>query len=53
MGRWLAHDLNADKLAAKPFTHLPVLGVPGWWPGNEQADSYAEVSVFSAPRVAP
>ena len=29
MGRWLAHDLNADKLAAKPFAHLPVLGGTG------------------------
>ena len=24
---WVAKDLSADKLAAKPFTPLPVLGV--------------------------
>lgn len=53
MDRWLAHDLSADKLASKPFAHLPVLGVPGWWPGNELADFYADTSVFRAPRVVP
>jgi hypothetical protein len=29
---WLAARLTAGDLAAKPFTPLPVLGVPGWWP---------------------
>ena len=31
----MAADLSAGKLAAKPFVPLPVLGVPGWWPENE------------------
>ena len=31
MDAWMAADLSAEKLAAKPFAHLPVLGVPGWW----------------------
>ena len=35
---WVATDLNANKLAGKPFTPLPVLGVPGWWPQNEPVD---------------
>jgi hypothetical protein len=43
---WVANDLSADKLAAKPFAHLPVLGVPGWWPGNAEPDFYADTSVF-------
>ncbi|MBK9347392.1 MAG: DUF3025 domain-containing protein [Burkholderiales bacterium] len=49
---WLAQDLSAEKLATKPFAHLPVLGVPGWWPANEDAAFYADASVFRAPRVA-
>lgn len=48
--RWLAHDLNADKLASKPFAHLPVLGVPGWWAGNEDPVFYDDVSVFRLPK---
>ena len=47
---WLAQDLSAEKLATKPFAHLPVLGVPGWWGANEQAQFYADVSVFRPPR---
>lgn len=47
---WMAQDLSADKLASKPFAHLPVLGVPGWWAANEDAAFYADASVFRAPR---
>ena len=43
---WIALDLSAQKLAAKPFAHLPVLGVPGWWPPNEDPEFYREQSVF-------
>ncbi len=49
---WMAADLNADKLATKPFAHLPVLGVPGWWPENSDPIFYADTSVFRPPRVA-
>lgn len=49
---WVAADVNADKLASKPFAHLPVLGVPGWWPGNEVAGFYADPEVFRAARAA-
>jgi hypothetical protein len=52
MDAWLAATLSAPMLAAKPFAHLPVLGVPGWWPENESADFYADASVFRAPRSA-
>lgn len=50
---WVAADLCADKLAGKPFAHLPVLGVPGWWPGNEAAGFYDDAMVFRAARDAP
>lgn len=47
---WLAQELSAEKLARKPFAHLPVLGVPGWWPGNEDAGFYTDAQVFRALR---
>ena len=43
---WVARDLNAGKLAGKPFIPLPVLGVPGWWPENEDFSFYDDRSVF-------
>ena len=48
---WMAADLSADKLAAKPFAHLPVLGVPGWWAANEDLAFYDDLSVFRLPRI--
>lgn len=45
----LARDLGAGKLAAKPFAHLPVLGVPGWWPDNEDPGFYDDATVFRPP----
>lgn len=48
---WMAQDLSADKLAAKPFAHLPVLGVPGWWAANGAPGFYDDPSVFRAPRL--
>ena len=47
---WLVQDLSAEKLASKPFAHLPVLGVPHWWPANENPIFYADTSVFRLPR---
>jgi hypothetical protein len=34
------------------FTHLPVLGVPGWWPGQGE-HFYADASVFRPMRKRP
>lgn len=45
----LASDIDPTRWAAKPFTPLPVLGVPGWWPANEAEDFYADPQVFRAP----
>lgn len=47
---WVAADLSTEKLATKPFVHLPVLGVPQWWPGNEVLGFYDDQMVFRAPR---
>ena len=47
---WLASDLTAPRLAAKPFLPMPVLGVPGWWAANEHPGFYDDARVFRAPR---
>lgn len=47
---WLAERLTPDWLAAKPYTPLPVLGVPGWWPANESGAFYDDLRVFRPPR---
>lgn len=44
--QWLVQDLTPEKLATKPFTPLPLLGVPGWWPANENPRFYDDVGVF-------
>lgn len=43
---WLASLCGADTLARKPFTPLPVLGVPGWCAGNENFSFYDDSLVF-------
>ena len=50
---WLASALNAEVLARKPFAHLPVLGVPGWWPANAEPGFYDDPGVFRAARQRP
>ena len=52
MDVWMAADVSAEKLASKPFAHLPVLGVPGWWAANEAQSFYADTSVFRLPKAA-
>jgi len=47
---WMANDLSTDKLAAKPFAHLPVLGVPHWWADNTTPGFYDDVSIFRPAR---
>jgi hypothetical protein len=46
LDNWLAAQLSAERLARKPFTPLPVLGIPGWWPGNEDFSFYDDALVF-------
>ena len=47
---WLAQDLTPEKLARKPFSPLPLLGVPGWWLANEDPAFYDDASVFRPQR---
>jgi len=57
-GARLAAALTPQRLAAKPFLPLPVLGVPGWWADNEVPAFYDDAAVFrpakrnSGPRAA-
>ena len=48
---WLAGQLKPEWLATKPYTPLPVLGTPGWWPANEDPDFYADAQVFRPARM--
>ena len=50
MDAWVAQDLNSEKLARKPFAPLPVLGVPGWWPANQDPKFYDDAAVFRCAR---
>ena len=49
---WLAARCTPGALAAKPFTPLPVLGVPGWWAESENFSFYDDSLVFR-PRKTP
>ncbi len=49
---WLATQLSTQALATKPFTPLPVLGVPGWWAASENFSFYDDSLVFR-PRRTP
>lgn len=42
----IAASLAPERLAAKDFLPLPVLGVPGWWPANEVPAFYDDADVF-------
>jgi hypothetical protein len=46
----VAAGLAEEGLATSGFTPLPVLGVPGWWPGQDQ-DFYLDTSVFRPKRL--
>ncbi len=47
---WLAQQLQPERWATKPFTPLPVLGVPGWWPANGDPRFYDDPQVFRPAR---
>jgi hypothetical protein len=48
---WIAADLSVEKLASKPFTPLPILGVPNWCAANENPQYYDDEAVFRKRRV--
>jgi hypothetical protein len=43
---WLSQQIHETEMQRKPFLPLPVLGVPGWWPPNEDMGFYADPQVF-------
>lgn len=43
---WLAGAIDPQLLSDRPFVPLPVLGVPGWWPANEDPCFYGDAQVF-------
>jgi hypothetical protein len=43
---WLAAQLTPERLARKPLTPLPLMGIPGWCPGNENFSFYDDSLVF-------
>jgi hypothetical protein len=47
---WLALDLQAEKLAQKPFLPTPVLGIPGWCEDNLNPAFYQDAQVFRLPK---
>jgi len=47
---WLAGDLTPEHLCTKPFTPLPVLGVPGWWGENRNFSFYDDSLIFRPAR---
>lgn len=42
----LASSLAPERLTAKLFLPLPVLGVPGWWKANTEPGFYDDADVF-------
>lgn len=46
---WLGPKIECIDWISKPFFPLPVLGVPGWWPANEESSFYANKDVFRDP----
>jgi hypothetical protein len=42
--------MDAAAWAAKPFSPMPVLGVPGWWPANADPGFYDDPAVFRPDR---
>lgn len=45
--------LQPAQLVGKPLSPLPVLGVPGWWAGNENFSFYDDSQVFRSAPPAP
>ncbi len=50
MDRAAAQWVGQAALAPPLLAHLPVLGIPGWWPANDDPTFYADAAVFRAPR---
>jgi Protein of unknown function (DUF3025) len=44
--RALAEVISDPGFGKDTMTALPILGIPGWWPANEQAEFYNDPRVF-------
>lgn len=51
--RWLFASMDFDLMRNKPFTPLPLLGIPGWCAENAELSFYDDASVFRPRRVLP
>lgn len=49
---WIGDPLAApaDDWVGRPWHPLPVHGIPGWWPGVQDAGFYADAQVFRPPK---
>jgi hypothetical protein len=45
-----ARFIASADLAPRQLPHLPVLGIPGWWPANEAPAFYDDAAVFRPAR---
>lgn len=43
---WLDRLWTDHPPSARDFAHLPLLGVPGWWPANEDPAFHRDAAVF-------
>jgi len=50
LDRAAADFIEHADLAPRRLPHLPVLGIPGWWPENEAPSFYLDRTVFRPPR---
>lgn len=50
LDREVAQTLSAQTLQRRAFSPLPLLGIPGWWPANEDPLFYNDPAVFRGGR---
>jgi hypothetical protein len=50
LDREVSERLQKEAVSSRYFTPLPVLGVPGWWPGNEAPSFYDDPQIFRSGR---
>ncbi len=43
---WLCQQLSDELLKTKPFVPLPLSGIPGWWPANQDPVFFEDKKVF-------
>jgi len=51
LAQGMVQHLSSEVLAHKPFTPLPVMGIPGWMAGQDEPAFFADKNVFRSKRV--